>query len=362
MLKKNKIKVIVSSVVILLPVLFGLIMWDKLPDTMTTHWGIDGNADGFGAKPFAVFGLPVMLLILHLICLFFTAKDNSHRNQNKKALNITFWLFPLISLFSNGMVYATAFGKTFYFSMLMPVSLGVMFLLIGNYLPKIKQNRTLGVKVSWTLNNEENWNRTHRLGGKVWVICGLASLFSIFLPQAAMIPVTACAIIAASVIPIIYSYCIYKKHQKEGTVYVAAPSSKTEKLAVRISAVIVALILIGVAILMFTGNIEVHCGNSSFRIEATYWKDIEIEYSEIDSLVYRDDFDEGTRTNGFGSPKLLMGIFQNDEFGSYTLYAYAEAEEYIVLEIGEKILVIGMKDADETQEIYQSILAKMDRS
>ena len=57
-----------------------------------------------------------------------------------------------------------------------------------------------------------------------------------------------------------------------------------------------------------------------------------------------------------------MGIFQNDEFGSYTLYAYAEAEEYIVLEIGEKILVIGMKDADETQEIYQSILAKMDRS
>ncbi len=56
-----------------------------------------------------------------------------------------------------------------------------------------------------------------------------------------------------------------------------------------------------------------------------------------------------------------MGTFQNDEFSSYTLYAYTGAEEYIVLEISEKMLVIGMKDTDETREIYQSILAKMDK-
>ncbi len=361
MLKENRFKIIVSSIIILLPILFGLIMWNELPDTMTAHWGADGNADGFTAKPFAVFGLPVMLLTVHLICMHFTLRDKKQKGQNKKALNTIFWIAPLISLFSNGMVYAIAFGKPFDSIMLMPALLGMMLVFIGNYLPKIKQNRTLGIKVSWALNNEENWNKTHRLGGKVWVISGLAMLFSIFLPQAAMVPVGACAMIAAAIIPIIYSYCLYKKHQKEGIVYVDAPSSKAEKTAIRITAILVPIILMGAAILMFTGDIEVHCEATSLKIEAAYWADMEIDYAEIDSLVYRDDFDTGARTNGFGSPRLSMGTFQNDEFSSYTLYAYTGAEEYIILEIGEKTLVIGMKDADETRKIYQSVLAKIDQ-
>ena len=72
MFKKYKLQIIVSSIVILLPVLFGLLMWDNLPDIMTTHWGADGTADGFSGKVFAVFGLPCVLLAVHLICLLFT--------------------------------------------------------------------------------------------------------------------------------------------------------------------------------------------------------------------------------------------------------------------------------------------------
>ncbi len=213
MLKENKFKVIISSVVIVLPILFGLIMWNELPDIMATHWNVGGNADGFSSKPFAVFGLPVMLLIIHLVCLYFTMRDQRQKGQNKKALGIIFWIIPLMSLLSNGVVYAVAFAKAVDFSLLIPVLFGIMFVFIGNYLPKIKQNRTLGIKIFWTLKNEENWNKTHRLGGKVWVICGFVMLFSVFLPQTAMVPIAVCAIIAAVVIPIVYSYCIYKKHQ-----------------------------------------------------------------------------------------------------------------------------------------------------
>ncbi len=361
MLKENKWKVIVSSVVILLPIVFGLMLWDKLPDTMTTHWGADGNADGSGAKAFAVFGLPVILLALHMVCLLLTALDRRQKGQSPKALNIVFCVVPFISLFTGATVYAAALGKDFDFLALIPGLLGIMFVVIGNYLPKIKQNRTLGIRVSWTLNNEENWNKTHRLGGKVWVICGLAMLFSVFLPQAAMVPVAVCAILAATVIPIVYSYRIYKGHQKEGVAYVEAPKGKGDKLLARITAVVVPIILIGTAILMFTGNIEVHCGESSLQINATYWADLEVDYSEIDALEYREALDTGMRTNGFGSPRLAMGTFQNDEFGPYTLYAYAGAEEYIVLKSGEKALVIGLKDAEETRALYQMLLAKLDR-
>lgn len=359
MIKKNKRKVIISSVIILLPILFALIMWNELPDTMTIHWGADSNADGFSGKAFAVFGLPVILLIGHFICLFFTSLDKKQKEQNKKALGIIFWIIPFISLFVNGIIYAAAFGKELGFELFMPALLGVMFIFIGNYLPKIKQNRTLGIKVSWALNNEENWNKTHRLGGKVWVIGGLIMLFSIFLPLTSMVSVVVCVIAAMVIIPTVYSYCIYKKHQKEGIIYVTPPKGKAEKITVIVTAIIVPAVLIGTAILMVTGNIEVHCEDTSFKINATYWTDLEVDYSEVDTLEYREDFDVGIRTYGFGSARLSMGIFQNDEFDSYTLYAYTGAEEFIVLVADGKKLVIGMRDGNDTREIYDAILAKI---
>ena len=111
MLKKNKFKVILSAIIILLPMLFGIIMWNHLPDTMTTHWGADGNADGFGSKAFAVFGLPLILLVLHFVCLTLTMLDKKQKEQNQKALGMIFWIIPIISLLANGIVYRAAFGK-----------------------------------------------------------------------------------------------------------------------------------------------------------------------------------------------------------------------------------------------------------
>ena len=111
MLKKNKIKVIISSIIILLPALFGIIMWNDLPDIITTHWGADGNADGLSGKVFAVFGTPIILLIFHFVCLLFTSLDKKQKDQNQKALGMVFWILPIISLFTNGIMYRAAFGK-----------------------------------------------------------------------------------------------------------------------------------------------------------------------------------------------------------------------------------------------------------
>ena len=361
MLKKNKIKVIISSIIILLPALFGIIMWNDLPDIITTHWGADGNADGLSGKVFAVFGTPIILLIFHFVCLLFTSLDKKQKDQNQKALGMVFWILPIISLFTNGIMYRAAFGKEFNLGLFMPALLGAMFIFIGNYLPKVKQNRTLGIKISWTLNNEENWNKTHRFSGKVWVVGGLILLPSVFLPLTAMVWFTACVIAAMVIIPMVYSYSIYKQHQKEGIVYAEAPKSGAEKIALRTTAVIVPIILLGVAILMFTGNIEVKCEDTALTIDATYWTDVEINYSEIETVEYRKDLDVGVRTSGFGSPRLSMGIFQNDEFGSYTLYSYTGAKEHIVLTSDGKTLVIGMSDTKETQAIYEAMMEKADK-
>ena len=359
MSKKNILKIIISSVIILLPIFFGIIMWNDLPDVITTHWGADGNADGLSGKAFFVFGFPAVLLGFHLLCVLFTIFDKKQKDQNQKALGIVFWILPTISLFVNGMMYLVALGKEVSAELLLPAIIGATFIFIGNYMPKISQNRTLGIKISWTLNNEENWNKTHRFAGKVWVAGGFALMLSAFLPAEAMITIVICMIAVLVIIPIAYSYSIYKKHKKEGIVYTEPPKTKSEKAAFGVTAVIVPLILIGCAVLMFTGNIDVYCNDTSLTVTATYWTDLEIDYSEIEDIEYRTDLDVGVRTSGFASAKLSLGIFQNKEFGSYTLYSHAGAKEHIVLTSGDKTLVIGMKEPRSTQAIYDFLARKL---
>ena len=359
MLRKNKWKIVGSSAVILLPALFGVIMWDVLPETMATHWGADGRADGFSAKAFAVFATPVIFLALHFVCLLFTLLDQKQKEQNPKALGMIFWMIPATSLFTSGIMYQAALGKEAKLVFLVPALLGVMFIWIGNYLPKVKQNSTLGIKISWTLQNEENWNRTHRFAGKLWVCGGLVLLLSALLPLRAMVWVMVCVTVALGFAPIAYSYIIFRRHQNAGIAYGKVPKSRVEKIASKITAVTVPIVLIGVSLLLFTGSIKVTCGETALTIEASYWEDLSVSYSEIDTMEYRGDFNAGVRTNGFGSVKLLMGTFRNDEFGFYTLYAYTDAKEYIVLTVGEKTLVIGMKQAEQTQELYETLTEKV---
>ena len=356
MLKKNKWKVIISSLVILLPMIFGFILWNDLPDTLATHFGVDGKTDGFGSKAFFVFAVPVILLGVHFVCLLVTLTDKQQKEQNRKALSMIFWILPMISLLVSGTMYATAFGREVDLLMLVPILLGVMLVCMGNYLPKVKQNSTLGIKVSWALRNEENWNKTHRFGGKVMVAGGFLMLFTAFLPLKAFFWAILAVIILIAFAPTVYSYLLYRKHQKEGVIYTAQVQSKKAKL---LSAVLLSVVLIVVAVLMFTGNIHVDCQDTSFEIHATYWTDIRVEYSEIDTSAYREDLEVGVRTNGYNSARLMLGLYQNDEFGTYTLYAYTGAREFVVLTSGEKTLVIGLKDAKDTQAVYDAIGARI---
>ena len=359
MLKKNKGKLILSSVIILLPVLFGVLMWEKLPMAMTTHWGFDGTADGQSGRGFAVFGLPLLLLASHWLCLGFTSLDKKNRNQNHKAFGIIFWIIPITSIFTNGVMYMAAFGRTLQIGSFVFLLLGLMYIVIGNYMPKIRQNRTLGIKVKWTLENEENWNATHRVGGKLWFIGGLLFMCCVFLPEQAIPWVLVIGIAFLVVLPILYSYLYHRKQLKAGTAVITPFAvTKKEKLAVRISLVIAVIILIGCAVLCFSGDIEVAYGESSFTIEASYYSDLTISYDAIESIAYREDFGQGIRTFGLGTPRLSIGSFENDEFGAYTLYAYTGSDAHVVMTVGDRVLAVGGKDAAQTHAIYEELMKR----
>ncbi|MBQ8383255.1 MAG: SdpI family protein [Clostridia bacterium] len=216
-LKENKWKLLFTSLVTLLPSLMGLILWNTLPDKIPTHFGADGTADGWSSKAFAVFALPAFLLVIHWVCVLATSFDPKKQNIHRKVLGIVLWICPVISLIMENLCYAHALGWEINMATVMFLFCGVLFIIIGNYLPKCRQSYTVGIKIPWTLADEGNWNATHRLGGKLWVGGGLILLAISPLAHfpAVSISVFWGDILLMVLIPTVYSYVYYKKHSGE---------------------------------------------------------------------------------------------------------------------------------------------------
>ena len=213
MLKKNKGLMILTSVIILLPMLAGILLWDHLPEQMATHWGGNGEADGWSSRPMAVFGLPLFLLAVHWLGIWMSGQDRRNRHQNEKVLQLMFYIAPLVSLLGNGSTYAAALGKELPIQRLVVLFLGILFAIIGNYMPKCRQNVTIGIKIVWTLNSEENWNATHRLAGKLWLAGGILLMLCSFLPMVWILWILPVVLGMMIVIPVGYSWWISRRQK-----------------------------------------------------------------------------------------------------------------------------------------------------
>ena len=213
MIRRNKRNLLISSIIILLPMAAGLMLWSRLPQRLPTHWNVQGVVDGWSGKGFAVFGIPLFLLAMHWLCVAITAADPKSTGQSRKAMGLVIGVCPLISVLVGAITYTTALGMEVRVERVVPLVIGLMIAVIGNYLPKCKQNYTMGIKVPWTLADEGNWDATHRFGGKVWVIGGVAIALCAFLPRAVLFPVFLVLLTVMVFLPILYSYLYYRKHK-----------------------------------------------------------------------------------------------------------------------------------------------------
>lgn len=211
MIKRHKGILILTSLIILLPILAGLFLWNQLPEEMPIHWNVAGEVDGYCGKPFAVFGLPAIMAAFHWICALATTADPKHDSHNEKHLTLVFWLIPVLTILLISIMYSTALGQSIAVDKILPAFMGILFTIIGNAMPKFKQNYTMGIKIPWTLNSTENWNKTHRLAGRLWVVCGIAVILVSFIGH----PLLLIPILLVMVsIPLIYSYLLYRKESQ----------------------------------------------------------------------------------------------------------------------------------------------------
>ena len=208
MIKKHLKTLIITSILTLLPILAGIYLWNTLPEQVPSHWDVNGEIDGWSSKPFFVFGLPCIMLAFQWLCVLGTAADPKKANHSGKVMQLVLWIIPVLSIILSAMTYMVVLGHTVRVEVIMPLIIGLVFTIIGNYLPKCKQSYTVGIKIPWTLHSEENWNRTHRFAGRLWLVCGLGIMLTAFIGGFwVFLPIVLVMVLA----PMVYSYVLHRK-------------------------------------------------------------------------------------------------------------------------------------------------------
>lgn len=186
-------------------------VYPRLPEAIPTHWNLHGQADGFSHKPFAPFILPVVMA--GVLLLFHFLPSISPRGFRFERFSGVWALFEAAVigalLLDHGLTLAAGLGKPVDVARGAIAGTGLLLALIGNFLGKVTRNFFVGIRTPWTLASEEVWMRTHRFGGKLFVLSGLV-LFVTGLTGAGTVLGFA-AVIAAALGSIVYSYLVYRK-------------------------------------------------------------------------------------------------------------------------------------------------------
>ncbi len=350
----------VTSALCLIPLAVGLLFWEELPARMANHWNAAGEIDGWADKLWVVLSLPLMMFAGQWVMVGGMFLDRRNLKQNPKLVRVILCIMPVVSNILGVVLYSTALGVEIPMDAVMMVMMGLLFMAMGNYLPKCRQNSTLGIKLPWTLYNEENWNKTHRFGGKVFFWGGLLMVPLALLPLESAIAGVLAVLVVLVLLPTGYSWWLHRKQLASGTWIQSAGSIahavQTRKLR-WFSGVLVAGVLTLVFFLCFTGNIAFVFQENALFIDSDFHDDMTVDYAAIDSAQLCPEGVDGVRIWGFGSPRLLCGTFESTGLGTYTRYSYTQCENAILLRSGERILVLSGETEEATEELYREILA-----
>ena len=354
MLKKYGKILLISSLLILLPIAVGLALWDQLPASMNIHWNAAGEVDSTAGRGFAIFFIPLLMLAMHWFCVFISHITNKDNDQNDKAMKIVLWIIPVLTNTVMAAMYVGSLGLKIDMSKIIFAPMGILFIVIGNFMPKFRRNTSMGVKTPWALADDENWYATHRFAGKVWVFGGILMMPLCFLPAVWGFVVMFAAIFVLALSPAVYSWRFYKKQQaagREPKIY-PIPGGKWVWL---VPAVLIPVLVV----VMFTGSITFELSEDTLTVDSNFYSPLTVSYEDIDSIELREGKAPGHRDWGYGSARLLMGGFSNEEFGGYTRYTYTFSDAYIVIKAGKNVLIIADKNAEDTKALYENICKKV---
>ena len=184
---------IITGLICLIPIIFGVILYDQLPEQMAVHFGVDNEPNSFAPKEFALFGIPILMFALQVFCCIF-----SDFMEEK-------WIIPIIEMVVYLTMLAYGAGIELDMRMIVCITLGIVFTLVGNYMPKTEPN-----KLQMNYIRADFWKKIKRPAGYFFVIIGLAFIISAFLNSMVSLILLGIIIVAAILITIYSIYLFYK--------------------------------------------------------------------------------------------------------------------------------------------------------
>lgn len=202
--------------IVLLPFIYLAYIWNQLPEKVPMHWNIKGEIDRYGEKMELII-IPILLpLLVYIIFLVVPKIDpkNKLNNMGNKLQTIKVLLTTFMAILALFIIYSAknqSFANPNYIILL----IGVLYIILGNYFKTIKANYFIGIRTPWTLENETVWKKTHKLGGKLWFVGGIIIvLTSLILDKEPNVTVFLIITGIITIIPIVYSYIIFKNKIK----------------------------------------------------------------------------------------------------------------------------------------------------
>jgi uncharacterized membrane protein len=224
-MKKN-IWVIAMIIIVLAMFVVGGALFSQMPVQMATHWNAAGEADGTISKFWGVFLFPIISLGLLGLFLIIPRIDPLRANIQKFKSYYYGFIVVFLVYFLYVYILTLLWNLDSRFDMtqaLMP-AIGVLFIVIGLMMLKAKRNYFIGIRTPWTLSSDEVWDRTHKLGGRLFIAADIiTAILTVFLSKIA-IWVMLGLVLATALFSIIYSYVIFHKLEKEGKVTLVPPS------------------------------------------------------------------------------------------------------------------------------------------
>lgn len=216
-MKQNKKFEAACWALVLLPLVLAAVCWPTLPDVIPGHWNVAGEIDAWAGKG-QIFLFPLISAACNLLFMLLPKLDPKKENYERfeKVYRIFRVIFLLFMLLMSVMMLIVGYDP---YAMPMEkgisVAVGLMFLVLGNYMPKFKHNYFVGIKTPWTLASEQVWNRTHRLGGYCFAAAGAAIFLAALLTRGELLfGVMMGAIILCILPPLVASYIWYKKEKE----------------------------------------------------------------------------------------------------------------------------------------------------